>query len=160
VPNSTWWELERRLTLIYFGRSHSSSDVHKKVIRELENAGPECAKINDLRVTAEKSRDAVYDGDFEKLGRAMIENTEAQERLHTELISEDARRVIRIARAHGAIGWKVNGAGGPGGSLTILSGSLSHTKRHMIREIEEENPLYKSIPIYLSRYGVRTWEGR
>jgi hypothetical protein len=29
----------------------------------------------------------------------------------------------------------------------------------MIREIEEENKLFQSIPIYLSRYGLRTWEG-
>jgi len=37
-----------------------------------------------LRQTAEKSRDALYAGDFEALGKAMIENTEAQGRLHPE----------------------------------------------------------------------------
>lgn len=158
IPNSIWWELERRLVLIYFGRSHSSSDVHKKVIRELEREGSECKKINDLRLTAEKSRDAVSIGDFPALGRAMIDNTEAQGRLHPDLVSSDAHRVIAIARAHGASGWKVNGAGGEGGSLTILSGSSSYGKRRMIAEIESENSLYRHIPTYLSRYGLRTWE--
>jgi D-glycero-alpha-D-manno-heptose-7-phosphate kinase len=89
----------------------------------------------------------------------MIENTEAQERLHPDLVSQDARRVIEIAKAHGALGWKVNGAGGDGGSLTILTGALSHVKRAMIREIEAENPLFRNIPLYLSRTGLRTWEG-
>jgi hypothetical protein len=28
----------------------------------------------------------------------------------------------------------------------------------MIREIEAENRLFKNIPIYLSRYGVRVWK--
>jgi len=28
----------------------------------------------------------------------------------------------------------------------------------MIREIEQENPLFKNIPIYISRYGIRVWE--
>jgi D-glycero-alpha-D-manno-heptose-7-phosphate kinase len=158
VPNAVWWELERRLVLIYFGRSHSSSDVHRKVIRELENAGPECAKIDDLRKTAERSRDAMYSGDFAALGRAMIDNTEAQARLHEDLVSSDARRVIEVAQAHGAVGWKVNGAGGEGGSLAILCGTSSPLKREMIREIERLNPLYRNIPIYLSRFGVRTWE--
>ncbi len=51
----------------------------------------------------------------------MIENTEAQARLHPALISPEAASVIEIAKAHGALGWKVNGAGGDGGSLTILS---------------------------------------
>ena len=158
VPNATWWELERRLALIYFGRSHDSSEVHKMVIRELENAGPDSPKIHALRATAAKSRDALFAGEFPALGRAMVENTEAQAHLHPELISEDARRVIAIAQAHGAVGWKVNGAGGKGGSLTILGGPASRSKRQMIKEIEETNPLYRNIPVYLSRYGLRTWE--
>jgi D-glycero-alpha-D-manno-heptose-7-phosphate kinase len=92
------------------------------------------------------------------LGRAMIENTKAQGRLHPDLISRDAQRVIEIAREHDALGWKVNGASGEGGSVTILCGSLSHAKRATIQEIEEESPLFKNIPIYLSRYGLRIWE--
>jgi D-glycero-alpha-D-manno-heptose-7-phosphate kinase len=159
VSNSIWWELERRLALIFLGKSHSSSHVHEKVIRELEGAGAHCKKLEDLRATAGKSRDAVYAGDFEVLGRAMIENTEAQGRLHSELISPDAWRVIEIARSHGALGWKVNGAGGEGGSITLLTGSLTHARRAMIREIEQVNPVWKNIPIYLSRYGLRTWDG-
>jgi D-glycero-alpha-D-manno-heptose-7-phosphate kinase len=88
----------------------------------------------------------------------MIDNTDAQARLHPDLVSPDARRVIEIARAHGAVGWKVNGAGGEGGSVTILCDSLSPAKRSMIREIEEDNVLFRNIPIYLSRHGLRTWE--
>jgi len=158
VPNSIWWELERRLALIYLGKSHSSSQVHEKVIRELENSGPDCPKIEDLRQTAGKSRDAVYAGDFAALGRAMTENTEAQGRLHPDLISREAWQISEIAKQHGALGWKVNGAGGDGGSITLLGGAVSSAKRAMIREIEQANPLFKNIPIYLARYGLRTWE--
>ena len=59
---------------------------------------------------------------------------------------------------HDAIGWKVNGAGGDGGSVTLLCGNTSDTKRALIRAIETENNLYKNIPISLSRFGLRTWE--
>jgi D-glycero-alpha-D-manno-heptose-7-phosphate kinase len=160
VSNAIWWELERRLSLVFLGKSHNSSQVHEKVIRELEDAGPECKKLNDLRTTAQRSRDAVYAGEFDALGRAMVDNTEAQARLHPELVGKDARRVIEIARAHGALGWKVNGAGGEGGSVTILGGDRSSVKRAMLREIESEDPLYRNLPIYLSRFGIRTWEQR
>jgi len=158
VSNTIWWELERRLVLVFLGRSHSSSDLHKKVISELESEGPDSPRLSVLRQTAEKSRDAVYEGNFETLGRAMIENTEAQQRLHPDLVSADARAIIEIAGEHGALGWKVNGAGGLGGSVTILTGNTSFDKRHMIKEVEQENSLFRNIPIYLSRYGVRTWE--
>jgi D-glycero-alpha-D-manno-heptose-7-phosphate kinase len=158
IPNSDWWELERRLVLIFLGKSHSSSQVHEKVIHQLENAGPRCKQLQDLRETAERSRDAIYAGDFEALGRAMTENTEAQARMHPDLVCPDARKIIEIARSYGALGWKVNGAGGDGGSVTILCDALTHVKRAMIREIEQENALFRNIPIYLSRNGLRVWD--
>jgi len=158
VSNSTWWELERRLALIFLGKSHVSSHVHEKVIAELESEGPDTQRLQDLRLTAEKSRDAVYAGNFVALGEAMQENTAAQGRLHPELISHDARQVIEVAASYGAIGWKVNGAGGEGGSVTLLCPPQSYVKREMIRAIEAENALYRNIPIYLSRYGLRIWE--
>jgi D-glycero-alpha-D-manno-heptose-7-phosphate kinase len=160
VPNSIWWELERRLALIYLGKSHRSSEIHEKVIRHLEDAGPTAKQLEALRATAEPSRDALYAGDLPALGRAMIQNTEAQRDLHPDLVSPEAQRVIEIGQAHGALGWKVNGAGGTGGSLTILCGPLSHVKRAMIREIEQESPFFQNIPIYLSHFGLRTWETR
>ena len=158
VSNTIWWELERRLVLVYLGNSHNSSQVHEKVIRGLENAGPESKQVEALRQTAPKSRDALYAGDFAALGRAMIENTEGQGNLHPDLVSADTHRVIEIAKAHGALGWKVNGAGGEGGSITLLCNAVSHEKRAMIRAIEQENPLFQHIPTYLSRQGLRTWE--
>ncbi len=160
VPNAIWWELERRLVLIYLGKSHVSSQVHEMVIHGLENAGPDCPQLDDLRKTARASRDALYSGDFIALGRAMSDNTEAQACLHPALVNDDAARIIEIARAHGAVGWKVNGAGGEGGSLTILCNESSWSRRAMVREIEQENRAFRSIPIYLSRFGLRTWDYR
>jgi D-glycero-alpha-D-manno-heptose-7-phosphate kinase len=158
IPNDIWWELERRLVLIYLGNSHDSSQVHEMVIHDLEGAGPEDPRIEALRQTAPLARDALYSGDFEALGEAMIANNDAQQGLHPALLSADARRVIEIARAHGALGWKANGAGGEGGSLTLLCDPSSEVKRAMIRTIEAENPLFRNIPIYLSRYGLRVWK--
>jgi D-glycero-alpha-D-manno-heptose-7-phosphate kinase len=157
LADSVRWELERRLVLIYLGRSHKSSEVHERVIRSLADAGPDSKLLDDLRKTAEPSRDALLAGDFAALGRAMVENTEAQRRLHPELICEDAQRVMDVAKAHGASGWKVNGAGGEGGSVTILAGPLSHARRAMVREIEEENPAFRRIPTSLSSHGLRVW---
>jgi D-glycero-alpha-D-manno-heptose-7-phosphate kinase len=159
LPDALWWELEQRLVLVYLGRAHRSSDVHERVIRGLEDAGPDAQVLEDLRCLAEPSWEALRAGDFAALGQIMVENTEAQRRLHPELVGMDARRVIDVARAHGALGWKVNGAGGEGGSITILAGPRAGARRAMIRELEAESPLYLHIPTTLSRRGLRTWEG-
>lgn len=158
ISEDIWWELERRLVLVYLGKSHHSSETHEMVIKSLEDAGPDCKQLNDLRITAEKSRDALYKGDFNAFGAIMIENTHAQARLHPHLVNADAERIFEIAHRYGALGWKVNGAGGNGGSITILCNETSNKKRSMIRAIEQENPLYKNIPIQLSRQGLRVWK--
>jgi D-glycero-alpha-D-manno-heptose-7-phosphate kinase len=157
VEDATWWELERRLVLVYLGRSHDSSAIHEAVIRSLESAGPDAPALVELRGTAVRSREALLAADFAALGRAMIENTEAQGRLHPALVGTEARRVIGIAREHGVLGWKVNGAGGEGGSLTLLCDEDSSRKRELVRGIEQDSPVFRHVPVYLSRHGLRVW---
>ena len=152
------WELEQRLALIYLGRPHSSSAVHEMVIRGLEDAGPDNEKINPLRETARRSWNALAAGDFAGLGQAMSDNTALQAKLHPDLVSPDARRVIEIAKAHGALGWKVNGAGGSGGSVALLCGVDRSVKRSMLRAIEADNALYQRLPIALSNVGLCVWD--
>jgi D-glycero-alpha-D-manno-heptose-7-phosphate kinase len=158
IPNAIWWELESRLSLIFLGKSHTSSEVHGKVIKELEGAGKDCEKLNALRNPPVTGKNALFAGDFEAFGHAMRDNTEAQADLHPELVSEIAHEIIAVARKHGALGWKVNGAGGDGGSLTILGGSSPSERRTMLRDIEAIDASLQHIPIYLSRYGLRVWE--
>jgi len=154
VSDAIRWELERRLVLIYVGKSHSSSEVHAKVIRELESEGPASKRLEDLRKTAGKSRDAVCAGDFAALGRAMIENTEAQGRLHRGLISRDAQRVIDAASARGALGWKVNGAGGEGGSLAILCPPGAGARAMIEAAIEQASNAYQVLPTSIAPAGL------
>jgi D-glycero-alpha-D-manno-heptose-7-phosphate kinase len=158
LAEETRRELERRLALIYLGRPHTSSAVHEKVIGELERLGPECAQLDALRVTAEKARDALLAGDFDALGLAMRDTTDAQAALHADLVQREAWRVIEIAAAHGAVGWKVNGAGGDGGSITVLCDGRAAAKRAMIQAIAHENAGFVPIPIAISRDGLRVWE--
>jgi D-glycero-alpha-D-manno-heptose-7-phosphate kinase len=132
--------------------------VHQQVIAGLKQAGPRHTALDRLRGTAEMARDAMYAGDFAALGRSMTMNTNAQGDLHPALISPEAHEVIEIAKAHGALGWKVNGAGGDGGSVTLLAGPITSEKRALIRAIGETNRLYSCLPIYLSRFGLRVWE--
>lgn len=160
IPNATWWELESRLSLVYLGKTHKSSEIHEKVIRQLEGAGPDNDKLDALREPPVRGKNALFAGDFKALGRAMQTNTEAQAALHPSLVSELAREIIDIARAHDALGWKVNGAGGDGGSLTILSGSSPSVQRAMLRDIETLGKGIRHIPTYLSRFGLRVWETR
>jgi len=158
LPNSLWWEIERRLLLVYLGQSHSSSEVHGKVIRRLEQPAADKSVLDKIRGCARAGKNALMEGNLKAYGKAMIANTEAQAELHRALVSKDAGKVIALAKAHSATGWKVNGAGGRGGSLTILFGPEGKQKRSFIKALGEMNGRFQVIPTYLSRIGLRRWE--
>jgi D-glycero-alpha-D-manno-heptose-7-phosphate kinase len=80
------------------------------------------AALDDLRSCAHAAAVALSAGDLVAYGAALIRNTDAQRALHAALVSDDAASVIESARAAGALGWKVNGAGGDGGTVSILMG--------------------------------------
>lgn len=86
----------------------------------------------------------------------MILNTEAQLELNENLLCEDGKVIIETAKEHGAIGWKINGAGGEGGSITLFCGGIMTQKREIVKAIEDKG--YKIIPIVICRHGVKTWE--
>ncbi|HZQ56989.1 MAG TPA: hypothetical protein VFA84_03070 [Acidimicrobiales bacterium] len=153
VPDALSWELERRLVLVFLGRPHVSSAVHDRVIAGLQG---QSRVLDELRQAAEDARDAVLAADLPALGRAMTRNAEAQRRLHPSLVSADAQHAIDIATAHGALGCKVNGAGGEGGSITVLCGRDS--TRPLRRAIEGADPRFRVVPTSLSRDGLRVWD--
>jgi D-glycero-alpha-D-manno-heptose-7-phosphate kinase len=157
LPNDIWWELERRLVLIFLGRSHSSSEVHKQVITGLEQPDADKSVLETLRQCAFRGKDALSTGDFQAFGESMVANTEAQAALHPSLVSADARRIFALAREHGCVGWKVNGAGGEGGSVTVLCDEAGGHKRAFLESLKALNPRFQVIPTYLARMGMRRW---
>jgi D-glycero-alpha-D-manno-heptose-7-phosphate kinase len=158
VPDTVWWELERRLVLVFLGRAHVSSEVHARVIASLELEGESSPRLEALRRSAEDARDAVLLGDLGALGRAMIRNTESQGDLHASLVGKEAQVAIGVAAANGALGWKLNGAGGEGGSISVLCGPGMREKQSLFHALREADRRFEIIPTHLSRYGLRVWQ--
>ncbi len=153
VPDAWREELEGRLLLVYLGRSHTSSAVHESVIRDAVTTGAAFPPLEELRQAARAARDAALASDFAALGEAMKANTEAQRRLHPALIGTDATRVIDLAGRSGAHGWKVNGAGGEGGTITLLANSRDG-RQALADGMAEMGGDLRVIPIRLAREGL------
>lgn len=140
-------ELGRRLLLVYLGRPHRSSEVHERVIDRL---GRDTAPLAPLRGLAVRARDAAIAGDLDGYGRALSDNTAAQADLHPDLVGTRARAVIEAARRHGAVGWKVNGAGGEGGSVSVLCGD----DPRLADAITQIDPAFRILPVRPSAAGL------
>jgi D-glycero-alpha-D-manno-heptose-7-phosphate kinase len=155
VPEHARAELEARLCLVYLGRSHDSSALHEQVIRDCAAVGPEHPALAALRRCAAEAAAALRAGDLVAYGRALVANTEAQAALHPALVGPEALRVLALAREHGAIGYKVNGAGGPGGSMTLLADADPTSRARLLAAIAAADPLFQAIPVRIARHGFQ-----
>jgi D-glycero-alpha-D-manno-heptose-7-phosphate kinase len=147
-----WPELSDRLSLVFLGRPHRSSELHDQVIARVQ--GQPAPAFDRLRAAAAAARAAVLDRQLAAFGAAMNANTDAQDALHPGLVGADARRAIEVARDHGALGWKVNGAGGDGGSVTLLSSDPT-ARAALEIQVAVVDPTYAVLPIATSEHGLR-----
>jgi len=152
-----WDEIDRRLCLIYLGRPHLSSAMHERVIARLQKGGPEWKALERMKRLPLRAKTALLDGDLEAFGEVMAENTECQRDLCSELISPGADAVASVARKYKASGWKVNGAGGKGGSMTILANRDDSLKRKMLQAIIALGKGIRPLPASLSPDGLEVW---
>lgn len=158
IPDSVWSDLQQQLVVVFLGRAHVSSELHEQVIASLSPEGGSSPRLEPLRRAARDARDAVLGCDLGALGAAMTDNTAAQRELHPALVGDRAQTVIDVAAAYGALGSKVNGAGGEGGSLTILCGPDLGAQHELLQAVESADPSFRVIPTQLSRQGLRIWE--
>jgi len=147
-------ELERRLVLVFLGEGHQSSEVHRDVIARISGEGEDCPALAELREIPPMAREALEEGDLTRFGALMSRNNECQRSLDNELISPEADRVIALARGLGAPGWKVNGAGGRGGSLTLLAGDGPGARDELVRELRRLGGGIRDIPVKLNHEGL------
>jgi D-glycero-alpha-D-manno-heptose-7-phosphate kinase len=155
LADEIWWELERRMVLVYLGASHNSSQIHSQVIKSLES-NPDSQILKSLQKLAISAANYLWNGDFNSFGQIMDANTKLQSELHPELVSEKAKEVFDLASFYNVCGKKVNGAGGNGGSVSLLFNENEQDKTKFIEDLDKIKDI-RYIPIYLSRRGLRVW---
>jgi len=152
---ATWRALESQVVTAYLGEFHDSSAVHETVIAHLEGDSAAAERLLEpMREAAKRSARALAAGDLAAYGHAMAANTEAQAQLHTSLVNPLARQVISVAAGAGSLGWKVNGAGGPGGTVTVL-GPPDAGQMAVLSDSLKAVPGVELLPLRPARTGAR-----
>ena len=112
--------LETQLRTIYIGLPHQSSAIHEMVIEKMEKDEAFNERyLEALRRCAIEGKKALEAEDLAWFGRVMRENTAIQAEMHAELVSDGAKELIEQFGEF-CLGWKVNGAGGDGGTVSFL----------------------------------------
>ncbi|MCC5790317.1 MAG: hypothetical protein JJT75_11825 [Opitutales bacterium] len=114
--------------------------------------------LQTLAACADKGREALLSGNLEAFGRTMIDNTEIQQSMDADLVGSRAKKLISLAKSLGASGYKVNGAGGDGGSMTLLLPPNFELKHKWIEAIKSAHREFAGISVNIAPVGFRRWK--
>ena len=108
-------ELDARLSLFFTGRTRKADVILKE---QTERTGDRFAELDGIKDLALELRPALEGGDYDRLGAVLHANWELKRRLASGISDGPIDAMYALARAHGAIGGKICGAGG-GGFLLV-----------------------------------------
>jgi D-glycero-alpha-D-manno-heptose-7-phosphate kinase len=155
LSQHTITQLNQQMVLLYLGKPHISSAIHQQVIARFQATPVAQQLLEPLRHIAHAGSIALAQGDLVEYGLCMQKNTEAQRALHPMLITADVDAIIVLAQQYGALGWKVNGAGGDGGSLVVLCSDNPAQRDAFVASVPQLLPHVQAIPIHYSPTGVQ-----
>jgi D-glycero-alpha-D-manno-heptose-7-phosphate kinase len=120
LPVNDLREFESRLMLFFTGVSHDSwSLLHAQEQSTRQGGGQTVESLHDVRQFADLLRIALRKGNFRAFGALLHDAWEAKKRVSSLISTPLIDEVYALARANGALGGKVTGAGG-GGFLLLF----------------------------------------
>lgn len=138
VSDATLCDLETNMLVIYTGKSHFSSNTHKKVISNFERKDPRVLRAFDgLDTTAEMGVEALMRGDVNGYAEALNVNWEYQKQLHESITTPQVDEFQRKAEKLGCIGFKLNGAGAGGTAVMICA---RNTQKPILKMVASDFP--------------------
>jgi D-glycero-alpha-D-manno-heptose-7-phosphate kinase len=147
-------ELEESLILCYTGRNHDSGAVHREQKAQHQNSDAVAAAARQKEVTREIRRHLLR-GQLLDCGRLIDEAWHAKRRLSSGISSQELDEIYEFAKANGAVGGKLLGAGGGGYFIFFVR---PFERYPLITALEGRG--LRCSRIAFEKSGLRTWKSR
>src|SRR5437867_1745838 len=113
IATETLYNLEDNLLLFFTGYSRTASDILREQDTKSKEADSEMiANLHFVKELGRKSREAMEKGDLAQYGELMNVHREHKKRRSAKMSNDHIEQWFALARANGALGGKVVGAGG------------------------------------------------
>ena len=147
-------ELEESLILCYTGRNHDSGVVHRDQKLQHQNSDAVAAAARQKEVTREIRRHLLR-GQLLDCGRLIDEAWHTKRRLSPTISSHELDGIYELAKANGAVGGKLLGAGGGGYFIFFVR---PFERYPLITALENKG--LRCSRIAFEENGLRTWKSR
>jgi D-glycero-alpha-D-manno-heptose-7-phosphate kinase len=147
-------ELEESLVLCYTGSNHDSGSIHRDQKQQHETSDAVAAAAKQKEVTRE-IRHHLLRGQLLECGRLIDEAWHAKRRLSPLISSVQLDAIYDLAKANGAVGGKLLGAGGGGYFIFFVR---PFQRYPLIAALEQKG--LSCSRIAFEEHGLRTWKSR
>jgi D-glycero-alpha-D-manno-heptose-7-phosphate kinase len=147
-------ELHYHMLLCYTGRTRESANIIQNQQRDYRS-GQNKEALDATKRLAGETKDALMKGEIRKIGELLHESWEQKKRLTTHITNEHIDRIYKAARANGAIGGKISGAGGGGFMFFICE----YDRKHLVAE-ELHSLGVEVVNFNFDKHGLQTWRYR
>src|SRR5207244_1171547 len=118
-------QIQRKILVLYTGVARSASSVLKQLSEEVAREKDKQRALRRMADLAAALRDEIQSNNIEAFGEILHENWELKKTLADSISSPDIDDCYQTARAAGASGGKVLGAGS-GGFLMLFAPEAAH----------------------------------
>jgi D-glycero-alpha-D-manno-heptose-7-phosphate kinase len=147
-------ELEESLVLCYTGSNHDSGEVHRDQKAQHQSGDAVAAAARQKEVTRE-IRHHLLRGRLLDCGRLIDEAWHAKRKLSSKISSTELDAIYDHAKANGAVGGKLLGAGGGGYFIFFIR---PFERYPLITALESKG--LRCSRITFEEIGLRTWKSR
>jgi D-glycero-alpha-D-manno-heptose-7-phosphate kinase len=124
-------QLQSNLRLFFTGSSHHSwSILEEQEQFTRKHTGSTVDALHEVRLLAERMRDALLAGDLPSFGTLLDEAWHAKKKFSSRISNARIDQLYALARQHGASGGKITGAGGGGFLLLYCEPSCQEAVRN------------------------------
>ncbi len=147
------FELENNLLLYYTSTSRESAEIIKKQSRNVkEQKGQSIEAMHMLKEQARQMKEALLKGQLHEIGEILDFGFQQKKQMAEGISNTLLEEIYERAKAAGATGGKISGAGGGGFMIFYCPGN---SKYQVIDELQKFGGRYRRYQF--TKHGLKTW---
>jgi D-glycero-alpha-D-manno-heptose-7-phosphate kinase len=146
-------ELENNLVLYFTATSRESASIIKEQVKNVERKDEKSIEaMHQLKEQARMMKEALLKGKLAEIGEILDYGFQQKRRMAANISNSSIEAIYDAAKAAGATGGKISGAGGGGFMIFYCPGNSNHAVKKALLQFGGEVKRYS-----FTKYGLSSW---
>jgi D-glycero-alpha-D-manno-heptose-7-phosphate kinase len=146
-------ELENNLVLYFTATSRESASIIKEQVKNVNSKNEQSIEaMHQLKEQAKMMKEALLKGKLSEFGEILDFGFQQKRKMAANISNSSIEEIYDAAKAAGATGGKISGAGGGGFMIFYCPGNSNYAVKEALMKFGGEVKKYS-----FTKYGLTTW---